>query len=64
MVIKTVKGFEPEWDFAVLLIMILGPGNGRRGNANIFAVRLKVYHYCYNTTECQFFIYIREALKA
>jgi hypothetical protein len=64
MVIKTVKGFEPEWDFAVLLIMILGLGNCRPGTANIFAVGLKEYQNCYNTTECQFFIYIREALKA
>lgn len=61
MVIKAVKGFEPEWAFAVLLIMILPPENCWPGNATIFAVGLKEYHYCYNTVECQFFIYIREA---
>lgn len=64
MVIKAVKGFEPEWDFAVLLIMFLKAENSRPGNANIFAVRLKEYHNCYNTIECQFFTYIRDALKA
>jgi hypothetical protein len=56
MVIKTVEGFEPEWDFAVLLIMISAQGNYRPGNADIFAIRLKEYHYCYNAIECQFFI--------
>ena len=64
MVIKAVKGFEPEWSFVVLLIMILAPGNCWPNNADIFAVGLKEYYYCYNTIECQFFNYIRDAPEA
>jgi len=64
MVIKTVKSFEPEWAFAVLFIMIFGPGNCCPGNADIFAIGLKEYHIGYNTVECQFFNYIREAPEA
>jgi hypothetical protein len=56
MVIKSVEGFEPEWDFAVLLIMISAPRNYGPANADIFAIGLKEYHYCYNAIECQFFI--------
>jgi hypothetical protein len=47
-----------------MLIMILGPGKCWPGLSNIFAIRLKEYHNCYNAIECQFFIYFRKTSLA
>jgi hypothetical protein len=64
MVLKAPKGFEPEWGSAIKFIMILRPGKLGPGIGEIFAARLKEYHNCYNTLECQFINYFREAPKA
>ena len=64
MVLPVELAHESEWGLGAMLVVMQGSGKCFPGITSAGTARLKEYHNCYNTIECQFFNYIREALLA